>query len=384
MHRSQSRLCPYRYKRWVWGVFGWLGAMIFSLFMGISAPAQTVTAQPVSNYSLSQAADFNRLEHYPIQSLPSNNNYRPVADWLGRLILPTQEEYAVDSGDWAWLEIWHSPNPDLLGKTIKLTWQASPALDTYLDKVTRDVQFTEKAENFGARGNVVPTRLNGRQAVGPLQSLAGARPQDDVTVKLTGSPKLVTGEIPTVTVSQEPVQVTGREYGLVKLLEPDTSLNKPVPEVCPGAPPCPTEYFRVQHFDSARGDFSGATETIRIPQQPQLKGDRFFSNIRELTDAPAGQAGWYVYGARDRENIFTVQALKPRAMFQLQPDRVILGKRSGRNYIDRGNWQNTPTRKGTLQRVLVSPTAQISESAVANWQEGDYALLLHLFGVARA
>lgn len=385
MHRFQSWLCRSRSKRWVWDILGWLGALILALVMGIFAPAQTVSAQTVSaqtvsNYTLSQAADFNRLEHYPIQLLPSTANYRPVSDWLGRLILPTQAEYAADAGDWAWLEIWHSPNPDLLGKTVKLTWQASPALDTYLDKVTRDVQFTEKAENFGAKGNVVPTRLNGRQAVGPLQSLAGARPQDDVTVKLMGSPKLVTGEIPTVTVSQEPVQVTGREYGLVKLLEPDTRLNKPVPEVCPGDLPCPTEYFRAQHFDSARGDFSGTIETIRIPQQPMLKGDRFFSNIRDLVDSPAGSEGWYVYGAVDRENVFTVQALKSRALFRVQPDEVILGQKAGRNYLDRGNWQDSSARKGTLQRVLLSPTNPSSEAAVAAWQAGDYALVMHLFG----
>ncbi len=291
----------HRYRLRVWAILGWLGALAITL--GLSTPAQ-----PVSNYALSLAADFNQLDHYPIQPLPSTASYRPVADWLGRLILPTEEEYAADSGDWAWLEIWHSPNPDLLGKTVKLTWQDSPALDTYLDQVTRDVQFTEKAENFAAKGNVVPTRLNGRQAVGRLQSLAGARSHDDITVKLMGTPELLPGEMPVVAIGLEPVQVTGREYGLVKLLEPDTGLNQPVPDVCPGEPPCPTEYFRVQYFDLAQGDFSGPVETIRIPQQPKLKGDRFFSNIRDLADSPAGEAGWYVYGARDQENIFTVQA----------------------------------------------------------------------------
>ena len=361
---------------WKLGIWGLVGALVVALLTGLPVPAQSV-----SNYALSQAADFNQLAHYPIQPLPSAVNYRPTGDWLGRLILPTEDEYAADSGDWAWLEIWHSPAPDLLGKRVKLTWQASPALETYLDKVTRDVQFTEKAETFAAKGNIVPTRLNGRQAVGPLQSLAGARPQDDVTVKLVGMPELVMmGDIPVVTVGLEPVQVTGREYGLVQLLKPDTRVEKPLPEICPGEPPCPTEYFRVQHFNPATGDFSGPVETIRIPQQPQLKGDRFFSNIRELVDAPAGSEGWYIYGARDKEKVFTVQALKPRALVQVWPDEVILGKLPGRNYIDRGNWRNSSARKGTLQRVLVSPTAQTPDAAVAAWQEGDYALVMHLFG----
>jgi predicted Abi (CAAX) family protease len=49
-------------------------------------------------------------------------------------------------------------------------------------------------------------------------------------------------------------------------------------------------------------------------------------------------------------------------------------------YINRQNWQDTPRRKGTLQRVLVSPNGGSSDAARAQWQEGDYALAIHLFG----
>jgi predicted Abi (CAAX) family protease len=366
-------------KLWKFCLLGAIGAVIALMLTAPATPADTA----ISNYELAQAAPFNRLETYPIQPLPSTANYRPTGEWLGRLILPSEADYENEPGDWVWMEVWHSPEgtSDLLGKIVKLTWQDSPALRTYLDKVTHDIQFTEKADNFAAGGNIVPTRLNGRQAVGPLQSLAGARPQDDMTVKLTGTPELVsTGTVPVVAVGLEPVQVTGREYGLVQLLEPDTTVTKPLPAVCPGESPCPTEYVKVQHFAPTTGDFSGPIETIRIPQQPMLKGDRFFSNIRDLTDSPAGSEGWYIYGARDAENVFTVQALKPRSLFQLQPDEVILGEKPGRRYLDSGNWRDTPARKGTLQRILVSPTGTSPEAAVEAWQEGDYALVMHLFG----
>lgn len=362
-------------RRGRWVLLGLLGALAIALL-----PSWPTPAQSVSNYELSQAADFNRVSHYPVQPLPSAETYRPTGAWLGRLMLPTEADYAADPGDWAWFEVWHSPQPELLGQTVKLTWKDSPALQSYLERVTRDVEFTTRAENFGNSGNIVPTRLHGRQGVGPLQSLAGARPEDDITVKLIGSPELQPGDTPVIRVGLEPVQVTGREYGLVTLLEPDASIEQPLPAVCPGTPPCPPEYFRVQHFDPATGDFSGAIETIRIPQQPRLKGDRFFSNIRDLVASPAGSAGWYVYGGRDAANMFTVQALKPRSLVQLQPDEVILGEKPGRNYLDRGNWRNTPARKGTLQRVLVSPTRPDPQAAVDAWQEGDYALVMHLFG----
>ena len=51
----------------------------------------------------------------------------------------------------------------------------------------------------------------------------------------------------------------------------------------------------MQHFSATTNDFSGPIETLRIPQQPRLNGDRFFSNIRDLANSPAGEAGWYVY-----------------------------------------------------------------------------------------
>ncbi|NJL49164.1 MAG: hypothetical protein HC929_18990, partial [Leptolyngbyaceae cyanobacterium SM2_5_2] len=128
------------------------------------------------------------------------------------------------------------------------------------------------------------------------------------------------------------------------------------------------------------GGFTGPTGTVRIPQQPMLRGERFFSNLRELDKSPGGEAGWYIYGSRDTSGVFTVQALKPRALVQLQPDQVVIGRDPGLKYIDRQNWRDTPQRKGTLQRVLVSPNGGSSDAARAQWQEGDYALIIHLFG----
>ncbi|MGD1931634.1 MAG: type II CAAX prenyl endopeptidase Rce1 family protein [Leptolyngbyaceae cyanobacterium] len=364
-------------KKMMWVGLLCLGLVTTQLVSMRPAPADI----PVSNYDLAQAATFNQVTTYPLTSLPSAPSYRPLGDWLGRLILPSAADYAADPGDWAWMEVWHAPEASLLGQTVKVTWRESPALERYVVEVTRDVQFTEKAEKFGAGSNLVPTRLNGRQAVGPLQSLAGARPQDDVTVKLVGNPTLrPQGEMSVVEIGLEPVQITGREYGLVRLLAPDTGVDVALPTACPGALPCPTEYFKVQHFDATAAAFTGSTETIRIPQQPQLQGDRFFSNIRDLIDAPAGVAGWYVYGARDESGGFTVQSLQPRQLVQLRPDQVILGEKPGRHYLDRDNWQDTPARKGTVQRVLVSPTAESEAAAIANWQAGDNALVIHVFG----
>jgi predicted Abi (CAAX) family protease len=358
------------------------GFLLTGLLLAILLVSGTSPAAQVSNYELNQAQPFNQVANFPVQPIPSSPNYRPNGRWIGRLILPSEQEYADNPGDWAWFEVWHSPADasDLLGQTVKLTWQPSDELEAYLEAVTKDVTFNQQAENFLENGNIVPVRINGRKQVGPLQSLAGARPQDDVTVRLVETEATIEDGQPVLKTRLEPIQITGREYGLVTILEPDTTFDAPLPEVCPGEAPCPTEYFRVQHFDSATGDFTGAVETIRIPQQPMLKGERFFSNLRELENSPAGREGWYIYGTEDAEGVFTVQALKPRALFRLQPTQVVLGQKDGLRYIDKLNWRETPQRKGNLQSVLVSPNDDSADAAIAQWQEGDYALLIHLFG----
>ncbi|MFQ4139512.1 type II CAAX prenyl endopeptidase Rce1 family protein [Nodosilinea sp. PGN35] len=350
----------------------------------VSSPnaPQPSSSYPLSNYDRALALPANRVESFPPTPLPTAPTLRPSGLWSGRLILPSEAEYAADPGDWVWIELWHSA-PDfteLAGQTIKLTWKTQPLTETYLRAVTRDVVFNAQAERFLANGNVVPTRLNGRRGVGPLQSLAGARPNDDVTVRLTEVEVASEASRPVVRVGLEPIQITGREYGLVKLLGPDDTVSAPLPPVCPGERPCPSEYFRVQFYNSVAGNFSGPIGTVRIPQQPAMAGDRFMSNLRQLAESPAGSAGWYIYGSRAEDGVFTVQALKPRALFQLQPDDVVLGLAPGRRYLDRDNWQGTPQRQGTLQRVLVSPTAGSAETAQALWHEGDYALAIHLFG----
>jgi predicted Abi (CAAX) family protease len=113
---------------------------------------------------------------------------------------------------------------------------------------------------------------------------------------------------------------------------------------------------------------------IRIPQQPPLDGGRFISTPRQLAESPEGVAGWYIYGARGRDGLFTVQALRPRSLFQLQATEKVVGIDAGTDYIERGNWKDTPERRGTASRVFVS------EENSSGWKEGDTGLGIHLFG----
>jgi len=344
--------------------------------------------QQTSDYALTSQLAVNQPSYYPIQQTLDPKLYRPIDNWVGRLILPKPEEFqqkTLPDKDWAWLEVYQAP-PDrqnLVGQRVRLGWQRSPLLDQYLQLVTTDIQFTAAAQKSEQQGNVVPARVNGRSQVGPLQALAGARPENDVLVSFKQAQ--VTGnsqeQTTTIRVEQMPFMVTGRYVGLVKILgEVPAQSKTDIPANCPGSLPCPSELLRVKHYNPQTKKFDGVEEVLRIPQQPLVSGDRFISTPRQLADSTEGKAGWYIYGAKGKDGLFTVHAIRPRSLFQLQPTEIVLGLGSGSDYIAHGNWKNTPDRKGTAQRVLVDPHSNSSEVALAAWKEGDRGLGIHLFG----
>ncbi len=284
--------------------------------------------------------------------------------------------------DWTWFEIYQAPSDqqDLVGKQVRLGWQRSPLLERYLKLVTTDIKFTAAALKSEQQGNLIPVRLNGRSQVGPLQALAGARPNDDVFVSFNKA-QVTKAESTTIQVKQMPLMVTGRYVGLVKILGEARAKSKAdFPVACPGSPPCPSELLRVKHYNSKTSKFDGVEEVIRIPQQPLVSGGRFISTPRQLADSTEGQAGWSIYGAQGQDGLFTVQALQPRALFQLKPTEIVSGLESGSSYIAHDNWKDTPDRQGTAQRVLVEPRSDSPDVSLTAWKEGERGLGIHLFG----
>ncbi|MDJ1177636.1 CPBP family glutamic-type intramembrane protease [Roseofilum sp. BLCC_M91] len=362
-------------KRWISRVL--LGTIAVAL---VTLSASSHEAQR-SSYALSLEAPFNQIEFYPpVQSVDSPY-YRSTGEWLGRLILPSREDWETVTptssiSDWAWIELYHTP-PEAKawqGKTVRLEWQDDPRIAEYVNLVTTDVNLSDRALKSHHNGNVIPTRLNGRTQVGPLQSLAGARPEDDLIVRLNEVEFMA--KSPDAAVLQtalEPIQVTGRFYGLVNILEP-------LPSTCEDTQPCPTEWYRVQHYNPETGEFNGPEGTVRIPQQPRDRNGRWLSTPEGIENSPAGDQGWYIYGARDQQGQFIAQGIKPRSLFELYPDRILLETQTGLDYIRHYNWKDTEARKGTTQSILISPTATRPEEAVQYWNEGDYAIVMHLFG----
>ncbi len=340
-----------------------------------------------SNYEIYIEEDFNQPSYYPLKQAVAAELYQPISSWTGRLILPPPKSKQTTE-DSVLLEVHNAPDDyqELVGKIVKLQWSPDSQIEAkYVQIVTRDVRFTQVTEESKKSGYLHPERLNNRSGVGPLESLAGARPNDDLLVLL--HPEQIVDNGPSsaqeqsstemtsnlaerfwVMLAEEPVQIPGRFYGLVTMIkrESATASDK--------------DRFEVRHFNKTSKQFDGPQEIIRIPQVP-AKGDGVLSSTNEKIEKSAlNQAGWYIYGAKNADGVFITQAIEPRALVRLEPERVVLGREAGLNCIKKEIWHHTPEPKGTAKTILLDPSARQEGEAISSWQEGDNALVIHLFG----
>ncbi|WP_204137977.1 type II CAAX prenyl endopeptidase Rce1 family protein [Halomicronema sp. CCY15110] len=316
----------------------------------------------------------NAPASYPAQQFPEEN-YVPVTTWSGRLVLPAQAAAEAAAMDWVWLEVYTSPEPALVGQWMRLQWQDTPENQAYLDTVTRGIEFNEAAIASLELGRIHPTRLNGWAQVGPLQSLAGTRPQDNMIVALPEEGLELDAANAVLKIQAIPVQIPERFYSLVQVLGPDDAY--PAAAACPSQQPCPSEYQRVRHYNPATQAFDGTVETVYWPSVAAGENGIHQSTPQWIARSPAGAAGWYIYGAQRSDGVFGVTAIAPWSLFQLTPQRIITGRGEALNYINFGNWRHTPERKGTAQSVFVKPHGP---TALPDWQLGDRFLVIHLFG----
>lgn len=341
--------------------------------------------RPGSYYQF-QSAPFNHSSYYRVQSTLPAPWYCPVGQWQGRLVLPDLDQRAEIDG--VWLELLHTPPAyrAWLGQRVVLRWRCNPGLKKQFMAVTRDIHFSAEAEASHRDGMILPSRLNHWRLVTPLESLAGARPMDDVIVKLPDpvavesgaerGEKKSTAPLPqslTLTIDHEPIQISGLYYALVQFLGPvDEALER----------------YRVVHYNPATKAFDGLAETVRLPTVVRDGDGIDASTNQELERSPLNAAGWYIHGAQahngessgESSGEFVVQALRPRRLVQLRPDRVIASARQGRRHVRRESWGNLVKKKGTAESVLIAPKSVSEEDAIARWRLGDQALVVHVYG----
>ncbi|PPS42218.1 CAAX protease [Chroococcidiopsis sp. TS-821] len=339
---------------------------VVEILLGTAAIEDRSTPRQVSNYERYRQAAFNHPQFYPLHQSVSQEYYRPIAPWMGRLILPAKNQRQAIKG--VLFEVHHAPTEfqQLVGQVIILRWSDEPQVRSHVKTVTKDVHFSAQAEYSSQQGNIHPTRINHWRLVDPLESLAGSHPVDDVIVML--QEPVAVQSIPNIghaniaayalCISHEPVQITGRYYGLVKFLQVESD----------------SDLFRVVHFNSSSRQFDGAAETVKMPSVVANRNNTYPSTSRQIEKSPLNATGWYIYGAPDESGIFVVQALAPRVLFQVKPERRIESK-AVKKYLKKEVWGNLTAQKGRISTALLG-----SETNNATWHEGKRALLVHVYG----
>jgi predicted Abi (CAAX) family protease len=328
--------------------------------MASAAPGTPSQPRPESSEALAAASPWSLPQSYPLQRRPLPGLYRPSAPWIGRLVLPTPAEVTDPQAprvDWVWIVLEQAPTAQqaLIGQRLRLRWEDRPHLQRLVATVTTPIALGEAARRAEREANVIPSRLDGRR-VGPLQSLAGSRPRDDLTAAL--EEVTVRGE--ELRIGRPPVQITGRWQALVTVLGP-----------APGK-----DQLRVRHFQSASGRFDGQEEILRIPSLPPDRFGRRLIDPAGLASSPLNARGWVIQGSPASDGIFTVQALVPQVFLEVGPQRVVKGSAATQAFVRDENWSDPQRQRGTLHSTVLLPT----EKAPPRWAMGERALLMHLFG----
>ncbi|MBK4731159.1 abortive infection protein [Oxynema sp. CENA135] len=328
-------------------------------FYIVPKPPFSKRPPPIAEDDVGQLLDRDNL-------IAAQALYQPIAPWTGRLILPTPDRRQPDGA--IAVEVHNSP-PEwafLRDRVVTLKWSDTPEVRDYLQRVTVDVRFGSQLKLARKLGAIVPKRLDGWDRVGPLESLAGGRPENDVVVKLCDPQVEKDAEAIALTIDREPIQIAGRLKALVTLIQPLEAGE--------------SDRFLVRHYDRETGGFDGPFEAIAIPQVSRNRQGVYPSTNRDLERSPFNAGGWYVYGNREADGIFVVEAIEPRALTRVQCDRAIVAAKAAIAHLRKHNWSDTPAKKGTGSAVLLDTTSDRAQGAIARWRKGDRAIVIHLFG----
>lgn len=319
-----------------------------------------------STYELSLQAPFMHPDYYPLEQHLPADRYRPIAPWLGRLILPAAEERLAVRG--ACFELYLTPeeHADLRGKVVRLRFSLHPEVQKRAYTATKTIILNEQALKGVEQGRAHPYRVNHWQYVNPLESLAGARKIDDMIVYLIGTVTVDPDDdgTPCLYIEREPVLVSGRYYALVTFIQPTTATG---------------DRWQVRHFNRETRQFDGPEEEVSMPPIKPMSHGVYLSTTNKLQESPVNPDGWYIYGAQDKAGVFTVQALAPRALLRVQPQQVVLGRKQTQHFLRKELWQDTEQQKGQIGSVLLTQ-AESETAALQDWQVGDQALLIHVYG----
>ncbi|CAB9499423.1 Abortive infection protein [Seminavis robusta] len=305
--------------------------------------------------------------------------YKAVGEWSGRLIFSRDSRLA---GGAVQMEVHNAPeaHSGLIGSQVELGWdldiEDGGELQAYVDFLTTDVAFGEEATVSSSKGRVHPTRLDGLTHVGPLESLAAARPSNSIHVVLDtveGQVKVIDHKI---RISKPPIQIRGKKKCLAKFLGPSSRQGDLACTLC-----------EIQHYNPETALFDGPIQVVQIPHFPKTSRGLYVSTCDQIESSPVNPWGWYLYGHFDDEadsKPFVVEAWEPRRALIVGnlTETVTGGLDATVDAIKNKIWKGARYNKGTVDTYLLDPTdnAATTTSIEEDWKERDRFLVIHLFG----
>ena len=285
----------------------------------------------------------------------ASKNWLPTSEWAGRLILPKPSE-RKEGG--VYFEVRQAPagQEKLKGKKVWLNFEKAE----WVDRVTRDINFSKKTDKSQASGHQHPERLDGAKNVSPLETLAGTRQGNDMIVTLEDVKLSDKG----MTITKEPVQVAGTQKALV-------TFEKKID----------AHTWQVRHWNKETSDFTGPKEVIKTDGRDDLA---------PMENKRTNSKGFYLYGDQGKDGKVHVKSLEPRELLQVSSDQVMLGEDESLDYVGNKNWNAQLLEKGEMTKTVLDPTREsgakldtVSAEAKKLFKLGEKALLVHLFGGAQ-
>ena len=263
-------------------------------------------------------------------------------------------------------------NPENPWPVLRLLWPTAPFGPSGFD-----VDFSEETfEYLGGRTPEktrlrAPWRLNGLSKVSALESLAGARMEDSVEVRLKNpSLRKSSGQLQLV-IEEEPVQIAGTHYCLLRFSSMDSEGR-----------------LIGRHWCKSNGDFSGKEQQCIVPNDvPRVHHENPLLQVKHTTvdkiwNSPLNRYGWYAYGHFEGKD-FHLDGLLPRRVHEFKPDNLSTGIAEGRRFIESEQWD--PHALDHAQRsyrsMLISPKAEHIDDVAAHFRQNEKRfLVLHIFG----
>ena len=301
------------------------------------------------NYYLYQRSQWLRPSVYPLERTP--NPASPTRRPVDREADSARADRTPADGGCFSRFTTLAPFDRLAGRILWLRFDTERMIQARTWAATRNVIFNRDAEKLATNGLILAERVNRWRLVTPLESLAGSRPADDLIVRL---PDTVTVEEPdsadpSLRITHEPVQITGRFVGLVIFIGPEHDAH---------------DRWRVRHFNPATHAFDGQEEVIVVPPATANE-DGTLSTAAQIETSPLNPDGWYIYGAPDAQASLSC-AWMP-CWFASNRRAFPATKRGNTSAMKPGLiW----AKKGTISSVLYM-RAFGAASAVETWRQGD-------------